>query len=106
MIRSESGQLVLLSQQALAQTQQGPARVSAPPPRAAAPQVCVGCVRWRLSAAEGPPHLFVLSGTQASAAAAKGSEKVVAPPAPSSLQPAPAQQRVAKVAGWFRAPGL
>lgn len=45
LIRSESGQLVLLSQQALAQTQQGPARVSAPLPRPAAPQVCVGCVR-------------------------------------------------------------
>lgn len=44
LIRSESGQLVLLSQQALAQTQQGPARVGAPPPRTAAPQVCAGCV--------------------------------------------------------------
>lgn len=41
LIRSDSGQLMLISQQALAQAQQGPRVVSGQAPRILAPQVCV-----------------------------------------------------------------
>lgn len=43
LIRSDSGQLMLVSQQALAQVQQGQRAVSSQPTRILAPQVCV-CV--------------------------------------------------------------
>lgn len=41
LIRSDSGQLILVSQQALAQVQQGPRGISGQAPRILAPQVCV-----------------------------------------------------------------
>lgn len=41
LIRSDSGQLMLVSQQALAQAQQGPRSISGQAQRIRAPQVCV-----------------------------------------------------------------
>lgn len=103
LIRSESGQLMLVSQQALTQTQRGPARVAGQMPQITAQQVCVRCVGDGSVQLKVCDILFVLSGTQVSATNEKVTTLRMALPAPSS---APVQKNVVKVPGGFKALGL
>lgn len=105
LIRSDSGQLMLVSQQALAQAQQSPRVVSSQAPRILGPQVSV-CVctlflfSWILKGKNLVEVLLwsypaVISGVQVTAAAgSKSNEKVTVlrMAAPPSFQPAPVQK--------------